>query len=936
MVTIVGARRSFILLSLIVFALSALVLVHGMDTTQILSMNVIPTVVHADNPVHTLTDPDTPRSYPGMESHLGDLYTASITAQDHTPRAMGGTGLPESGDQTIKVVIEMSDAGMPLPTDLGIAVEITYDNMIQATVPIASLDAIASAEGVEFVRLPLIPMTTSTISPTVVPTTLPVPHNMANPGNDAGGADVMDVLPLIRSQNNMNSEGAVPLLSPQPAPTPPPTRQNNVISEGAALISSDLMNQAGFTGKNIKVAVIDVGFDVTNPEISENIAEFRSFWYDSTIAGSSPTFTHHGTAAAEVIVDVAPDVDLYLYNFVTGLEFLNMVDHIIDEEIDVVSMSLLWNYVAPRDGTHIFSQKVQEAQSHGILWVTSTGNAAGHHWSGQFNDPDGDGTHNFGGGTDTTINIDVGADEILIVDLSWDDWNEPSHDFDMYLYDDQNNLLDRSTRNQFDGRSPHEWVFHRFSTNTTAHATIMNFSANRNVNFDIISSHPLNEYAVPGGSIPVPADSLGSLSVGAYDRANDVPHSYSSQGPTTDGRIKPDIMGPTDVSTTSYNPEPFKYTAASAPHVSGAAALLLEKYPEATVDQIRGLLEYTTADYHQKSNLDGTGLVDLSLFSDSDILVLDTSDRQCTSVELCFYPPTFSIAPGDTVTWVNVLDKPVRFTSDPAMNNMGSVETFDSGTLARGESFSMTFEMVGTLKYVDSAYPWATGQITVGPAPSTISGKVYNDINRNNMLDNGDLGLPDVELLVYDYVRDYANYIDTDADGAYSVSDVLPGQTALVQFVLPLPSEYLPVGGISNIVKHTPQLPTDDNTVLINFALYNVPSEEQGSVIFDVFDDMNGNGFKDAGEPGVPGATVFTFELLTYDTDAQVTNLNGITTHSGLNPDVVLAQTVYSDPFTGELLLPEGFTRITTENRGAQYVDVTPASTTVVQVGLGR
>jgi hypothetical protein len=53
----------------------------------------------------------------------------------------------------------------------------------------------------------------------------------------------------------------------------------------------------------------------------------------------------------------------------------------------------------------------------------------------------------------------------------------------------------------------------------------------------------------------------------------------------------------------------------------------------------------------------------------------------------------------------------------------------------------------------------------------------------------------------------------------------------------------------------------------------------------------------------------------------------GITTHSGLIPDVVLTQ-------INAAVLPSGFTTITTANGGFEFVPVTPGSTTTVKIGL--
>jgi subtilisin family serine protease len=71
--------------------------------------------------------------------------------------------------------------------------------------------------------------------------------------------------------------------------------------------------------------------------------------------------------------------------------------------------------------------------------------------------------------------------------------------------------------------------------------------------------------------------------------------SYSSQGPTNDGRIKPDIMGPDNVSSDVYV-SGFTGTSASSAHVAGAAALLLDRYPDFNVEQLWQSLTLTAID----------------------------------------------------------------------------------------------------------------------------------------------------------------------------------------------------------------------------------------------------------------------------------------------------------------------------------------------------
>ena len=84
---------------------------------------------------------------------------------------------------------------------------------------------------------------------------------------------------------------------------------------------------------------------------------------------------------------------------------------------------------------------------------------------------------------------------------------------------------------------------------------------------------------VTASSSPTPGDAVGAFSVGAIDATTLLPESYSSEGPTDDGRNKPDITAPTNVLITPGDPEAEALTSCggtscATPHVGGAAALL--------------------------------------------------------------------------------------------------------------------------------------------------------------------------------------------------------------------------------------------------------------------------------------------------------------------------------------------------------------------------
>src|SRR5437899_12091700 len=108
---------------------------------------------------------------------------------------------------------------------------------------------------------------------------------------------------------------------------------------------------------------------------------------------------------------------------------------------------------------------------------------------------------------------------------------------------------------------------------------IRNFSATAAPRFDLFVDSGAPQYVVTAGSVSEPASSPTSVAAGATCWQNDALEPFSSQGPTIDGRIKPDIAGP-DATTSSVFGSGgaagcaggFRGTSASAPHVTGAAA----------------------------------------------------------------------------------------------------------------------------------------------------------------------------------------------------------------------------------------------------------------------------------------------------------------------------------------------------------------------------
>ena len=387
------------------------------------------------------------------------------------------------------------------------------------------------------------------------------------------------------------------------------------ISEGVALIRALENHAAGAKGQGVKVAIIDGGFKGADklPEDMPVRRWFRDYTYTGIYAGTDA----HGTACAEIIHDVAPEAELYLYKVEDIVDLENAKDRCIQNEVAIVNYSATWVGEGFGDGRGLICDIVNDAADNGILWVNAVGNYGQKHYMDFWRDSDDDNRHDFAAGDDMVNFVDeVEIGDTIRVTLTWDDWPTTTADYDLYLYhqDAFGNITEASNSTDVqgeDGGAPVEFIEYLAGRAGTYGVSVVRVGEAEPKKLRVWSWHHDIEYPVPASSLGIPSDARGSLSVGAIHQDQwelGTVASYSSRGPTADGRIKPDLVAPSGVATASYGVERlFGGTSAATPHVAGAAALLKSANPSLSRDELWQALVEATVDVGAPGKDDSTG-----------------------------------------------------------------------------------------------------------------------------------------------------------------------------------------------------------------------------------------------------------------------------------------------------------------------------------------
>ncbi len=448
------------------------------------------------------------------------------------------------------------------------------------------------------------PMPTATPTPTPAPTLTAIPTQTPVPTPAPTATPTPTPAPTL-----------IPAPTQTPVPTPAPTARPEPISgdftsEGVNVVGALPWHEAGYKGQGVKVGIIETGFEgfagLVGQELPSPVG-IRCYTDAGGVFSSALKDCEngdvHGTATTETIIDTAPGVSLYIARVRNKRDLRDTVNWMVEEGVSVATLYGFGRFEGPGDGTSpdpLSALGLMDlGVNGGIMFVVPAGNFATGTWfkRAPFSDADGDTFIDFASNNDgNAISLEEG--DRASFQLRWDDtWAAASRNLELHIWDTAAQQHIAHSRSEQSGRAgdvPYETLRFQAPRDGVYEVAISSQDGDVPEWIQLLYWGQGLEHHTESGSIINPAESANPsvLTVGAahWEDIHTIAW-YSSRGPTPDGRIKPDIVGPTCGESASFHPRRYCGTSGSTPHLVGMAALVKQRFPHYGPEQVAEYLK---------------------------------------------------------------------------------------------------------------------------------------------------------------------------------------------------------------------------------------------------------------------------------------------------------------------------------------------------------
>jgi len=401
--------------------------------------------------------------------------------------------------------------------------------------------------------------------------------------------------------------------------------KSTATSEGVAQIGAAAWQNSGVTGSGVKVGVVDVGF--TNLSSEQTAGHLPAVTTRSFCTNGIDGSTNHGTAVAEIVHQTAPNAQLFLVCVTFDADIVSAEQYLATQGVTVVNASITSVLSSRGDGTGPVANAMTAGRNAGQLWSVAAGNDGDRHFAFTAVDNDGDSAVEFAPGASfgpdpsEYFTFTLPSNGTINLGIKYDAWPITNQEFQVCVWagavPSGSPINNGFCQSGGQASAPHDPTTGYFLQNLPAGQYVLailrvgNTTISPRMDMFFEGNEGNLQRVSAAGSLGDPATSPSVMAVGAYNVNSLSLETFSSQGPTIDGRIKPEIAAPDGVANDIFNP--FFGTSAAAPHATGAAALLKQTDPNLTPALLQNALQSEAIDAGQTGidNAYGSGRLTL-------------------------------------------------------------------------------------------------------------------------------------------------------------------------------------------------------------------------------------------------------------------------------------------------------------------------------------